>query len=99
MTKVMAWLAARSLPGIQMAPADDGTPMALVQPRLPNRYEGEGGQVPAQDFDREDIYPEAATALRREPPPPVRDRHSDPERPTAQPSAVKSPPPEAPAQH
>jgi hypothetical protein len=101
MTNVMAWLAARSLRGTQTAPADDGAPMPAVRPRLPNRYERDAAQAPAQDLEREDDYTEAVPVPvpRRDALPSVPERRVDPEQPPARPRAMLSPPVEASDQH
>jgi hypothetical protein len=67
MTHVMAYFAARSLRGGGNPPAEDGTAVPALRPRLPSRYEGAEPQEAsaASDFAREDAFVE----WRREPRP------------------------------
>src|SRR5579862_2735781 len=72
MTNVITYLAARSLRGVHQVPADDGAPMLVVRPRLPNPYEFTGSQpqISIQEIDPENASAEPKpepSALRTEP--------------------------------
>jgi hypothetical protein len=98
MTNVLAYLAARSLPGVQRVPADDGTPMPLLHPRLPSRYETGGTDlsIPTQDLEHEDTPAEAAPPMRREPPRPEQAPQAEGSKaPPKQPAAEVRPPADA----
>jgi nicotinate-nucleotide--dimethylbenzimidazole phosphoribosyltransferase len=85
MTNVMAYFAARSLRGSHNPPAEDGTAVPALRPRLPSRYEGAEAST-ASDIAREDAFVEWG----REPLPAA----SVPEPPALpQPGASGTPPP------
>jgi hypothetical protein len=90
MTNVMAYLAARSLPGVQSVPADDGTPMPLVRPRVPSRYETEGADlsIPTQDLEHKALPAEPAPAMRRQATRPIGEPQAESKAPPKQPGAA-----------
>ena len=110
MTNIMAYFAARSLRGSRNSPAEDGTAVPTLRPRLPSRYEGSDAQEvsAASDFAREEAFvtwgrsPIPAASVPEPPALPQPGAPGTPRRPQAVPrdgeTSRREAPPHAPAQ-
>ncbi len=93
MSSIVAWLAARSLPGTGVVADDDSAPVPRVRPRLPGRYETDATSSPpfAEDVAHDAAPAAAAPVPRPEAPAPAPEqRRGEPERQPQRPVIVPS---------
>ena len=101
MSSIVAWLAARSLPGTRTVAADNGAPMPQVRPRLPGRYETDAASpsAPPEEAAHEEAPAATPPAPRTEAAAPAREQrrgepeHQPQQRPAAVPPIVAVEPP------